>query len=224
MRKGESQLALYGLSHIHDNRLVRLFRDFKVVMEKPDEKTGKWFNLMVLHQNRADRGPKNYIPEDILPDFLNVVIWGHEHDCRILPEENYKRNFHVIQPGSPVATSLSEGESIDKHCGILQIYKHYKFKLNPIKLKTVRPFIFESIDMIDYVDEYGLDEIDASEKVWEIAKNKVEEMISKAQEKLSGDERQPQLPLIRLRISYTNEAQMFNAIRFGQQFNQRVIF
>lgn len=159
MRKGETQLALYGLSYIHDNRLARLFLDSKVILEKPDEKTGVWFNIMVLHQNRADRGPKNFLPEEILPGFLDLVIWGHEHDCRIWPEENAVKEFYVTQPGSSVATSLSEGESIEKHIGLLLVHKN-EFKLEPIKLQTVRPFIFESVNLGDLEEELHLDEID----------------------------------------------------------------
>lgn len=122
MRKGESQLALYGLSHIHDGRLARLIKDFKVKFNCPEnvangedgnesKEEEDWFHLLVVHQNRADRGPKNYLPEDLLPSFLHLVIWGHEHDCRIEPEENAKKRFYVSQPGSSVPTSLSEGEA-----------------------------------------------------------------------------------------------------------------
>lgn len=164
IKKGTTQLALYGLSYIHDNRLARLFRDSKVIMEQPDDKSGDWFNIMVLHQNRAERGPKNYVPEEILPEFLDLVVWGHEHDCRIWPEEVPSKNFFVTQPGSSVATSLAEGESIDKHVGILQICGN-QFKLDPIKLQTVRPFIFKSINLDDYEEELRLGEGDAVPKV-----------------------------------------------------------
>ena len=42
------------------------------------------FNLFVLHQNRVYRGhqAKNAVPESSLPDFLDLVVWGHEHECR----------------------------------------------------------------------------------------------------------------------------------------------
>lgn len=42
------------------------------------------FNLFVLHQNRVYRGhqAKNAVPESTLPDFLDFVVWGHEHECR----------------------------------------------------------------------------------------------------------------------------------------------
>lgn len=162
LRKGSTQLALYGLSYIHDGRLARLFEESKVVLERPE--TGEWFNLMVLHQNRADRGPKNFLPEKILPEFINLFLWGHEHDCRIVPEANDTHGFFVTQPGSSVATSLCEGEALDKHIGLLLVHGT-KFKLEPIKLKTVRPFIFDSVNLAEHYDELGLDEGDVIEKV-----------------------------------------------------------
>ncbi|KAH7950178.1 hypothetical protein HPB49_020495 [Dermacentor silvarum] len=76
-------------------------------MLRPREWTDKWFNLLVLHQNRAKHGLTDYIPEDFLDEFLDLVVWGHEHECLIEPEFNGR--FHVTQPGSPVATSLCPG-------------------------------------------------------------------------------------------------------------------
>ncbi|XP_023160670.2 double-strand break repair protein MRE11 [Drosophila hydei] len=221
IRKGETKLSLYGLSHIHDARLVRIFKDFQVTINCPNESEEDWFHLMVVHQNRADRGPKNYLPEDLLPAFLNLVIWGHEHDCRIEPEVNAVRDFYVSQPGSSVATSLAKGESIKKHVGLLEIYKT-KFNLKPIPLQTVRPFIFESIDLEDYVDKLNLKEGDASIKVYNFAIKRVEAMIEQAKSLLTGHPKQPTIPLIRLRLRYTDETYMFNTIRFGQIFGTRV--
>lgn len=216
IKKGDTKLALFGLSHIYDTRLVRLFKEYKVTLEKPDD---NWFNLMVLHQNRADRGPKNYLPEDILPSFLDLIIWGHEHDCRIVPEQNELKNFFVSQPGSTTPTSLSEGESIDKHCGLLLI-KEDQFRMEPIKLKTIRPFIFDSINLVDYQDQ--LKRIDVQEQVKKIVAKKVEEMIELSKTKLTGHPKQPTLPIIRLRIQFENEDQIFNSIRFGQNYMDRV--
>lgn len=223
IKKGETQLAMYGLSHIHDNRLARLFNDSKVVMEAPDSSSGKWFNLLVLHQNRADRGPKNYLPEESLPEFLNLVIWGHEHDCRILPEENKLKNFYVSQPGSSVATSLSEGEAIDKHIGLLLIHGD-KFRIEPIKLKSVRPFIFDSVHLSEVEEELRFNEGNTIEKVQDYVADKVKDMLLMAKDKETDHPNQPKEPLIRLRVFYSDEDQLFNAIRFGQQYNKKVSF
>lgn len=111
LRKGETQIALYGLGHIHDARLVRLFQESKIILQKPLGSDEEWFQMLVLHQNRApNRGLKNFLPEEILPDVLDLVLWGHEHDCRIIPEKIPQNEVYIIQPGSSVATSLAEGE------------------------------------------------------------------------------------------------------------------
>ncbi|XP_075147951.1 double strand break repair nuclease mre11 [Haematobia irritans] len=221
LKKGATKLALYGLSHIHDNRLARLFESRKVHMQVPEGEEGEWFHLMVLHQNRADRGPKNYLPEEALPDFLHLVIWGHEHDCRIEPELNAKRDFYVSQPGSTVPTSLSEGEALRKHVAVLEIYKD-KFKMKPIPLQTVRPFVFESVNVADLAEELRLDEGDVSNKVRNMAQERIEALLEKSKELLTGNPRQPTLPTVRLRICFSDEEQMFNGIRLGQTFNDRV--
>lgn len=221
LKKGQSQLAIYGLSHIHDNRLARIFRDSKVLLNVPDERSGEWFNLMVLHQNRVDRGPKNFVPEEILPENMDLILWGHEHDCRVQPESVAGRNYMVTQPGSSVATSLSEGESLAKHIAVVSIIGD-KFKLEPIKLKTVRPFIFKSINLVDYEDELEFDDVDIVPKIKELLAGIIEGMIADARALETESAAQPKLPLIRLRVHYKDESHCFNAIRFGQQYNERV--
>ena len=66
--------------------------------------------------SRSKHGLTNYIPEKFLDDFLDLVIWGHEHECIIDPKESEDPNvsFYVSQPGSSVATSLCEGEAKTK--------------------------------------------------------------------------------------------------------------
>jgi double-strand break repair protein MRE11 len=53
-------------------------------------------------------------------------------------------NFHVMQPGSSVATSLVPGEAVPKHVTIVSITGR-EFKSEPIRLRTVRPFIYKDI-------------------------------------------------------------------------------
>jgi hypothetical protein len=70
------------------------------------------------------------------------VIWGHEHECIRAAEKVNK--FDVLQPGSTVATSLSEPESKPKHCFVLDIKgEHYRF--DAVRLRTVRPFKFKAV-------------------------------------------------------------------------------
>ena len=121
IQKGSTKLALYGLGAIRDERLHRMFLHKNVTMLRPKENQNDWFNLFLIHQNRSKHGPTNHIPEQFLDDFIDLVIWGHEHECRIEPEWNGIQNFYVSQPGSSIATSLSEGEMAQKHVGLLQV-------------------------------------------------------------------------------------------------------
>ena len=59
-------------------------------------------------------------------------------------EEEKARNFSILQPGSSVATALSEGESKRKHIMVLEIMGE-QWRTIKVALKTVRPFIFESV-------------------------------------------------------------------------------
>lgn len=60
-------------------------------------------------------GPQQFVPEGMFDDSLDLVVWGHEHDCRIDPEPVAGKRYRITQPGSSVATSLGEGESIEKY-------------------------------------------------------------------------------------------------------------
>ncbi|KAH9365286.1 hypothetical protein HPB48_015836 [Haemaphysalis longicornis] len=142
LRKGRMLLALYGLGWIRDERLHRLFREGKW--------TDSWFNLLVLHQNRAKHGLTDYIPEGFLDEFLDLVVWGHEHECLIDSEWNGR--FYVMQPGSSVATSLCPGEAAPKHVGVVEVTMSEgkkSHKLTKFPLKTVRPFYIKTVSLFD---------------------------------------------------------------------------
>ena len=52
--------------------------------EAPGYPLNDWLNLFVLHQNRLQHsgpGSKNTISDKYLPRFLDLTIWGHEHEC-----------------------------------------------------------------------------------------------------------------------------------------------
>ncbi|GJQ69804.1 mre11 [Trypoxylus dichotomus] len=218
LKKGDTKLAIYGLSHISDQRLARLFQDKKVKMPYVGE--SDWFNILVLHQNRANRGIKNFIPDHVIPKFIDLVIWGHEHDCIMEPQQCMVGGPMVVQPGSSVATSLSEGEATDKHVGLLKIHKNM-YKMIPIRLTSVRPFIFDDIvlckpDTDDYDSEAPRDQA-----INDI-KRKVEEMIQRATIKQEDNNQAPLLPLIRLIVKYYTEAQVLNSIRLGHMYENRV--
>lgn len=69
---------------------------------------------------RAKHSATNYIPTSFIPEFFDLVVWGHEHECLIEPEyvsqgvvdeHGEERGVYISQPGSSVATSLAEGET-----------------------------------------------------------------------------------------------------------------
>jgi double-strand break repair protein MRE11 len=101
----------------------------------------EWFNMLLVHQNRwvrstlrapgifpgfvrggarpADEfrvkhGPQQSVPEGMFDDSIKLVVWGHEHDCRIWPEKVEGKDYYITQPGSSVATSLAPGEALPK--------------------------------------------------------------------------------------------------------------
>ena len=55
-------------------------------------------------------------------DSVDLVVWGHEHDCRIIPEPVAGKSYYITQPGSSVATSLADGESIEKSVPIVLVF------------------------------------------------------------------------------------------------------
>ncbi|KAI9345293.1 putative meiotic DNA double-strand break processing-related protein, partial [Obelidium mucronatum] len=223
-KDGGVKVAVYGMGNIRDERLYRTFVGKKVRMFRPKEDKDDWFNIFVLHQNRVKRGPTNYVPESFLPDFLHLVIWGHEHDCMIDLEQNDEKGFFITQPGSSVATSLSEGEMIPKHIGILEIYPDKQFKLEKVGLQAVRPFVMDDIVLADckLTGRQRMDE----KRVDEILADKVEEMIETARNiwleaHPDIDEDDFPRPLIRLRVDYSNFMTL-NPQRFGQRFVDKV--
>jgi double-strand break repair protein MRE11 len=63
---------------------------------------------------RVKHGPQQSVPEGMFDDSIKLVVWGHEHDCRIWPEKVEGKDYYISQPGSSVATSLAPGEAIPK--------------------------------------------------------------------------------------------------------------
>ncbi|XP_070492469.1 double-strand break repair protein MRE11 [Chironomus tepperi] len=234
LQKNRTKIALYGLSHIPDRRLYHLFKEKKIDISIPSDDENEYFNILALHQNRADRGAKNTVTMDLLPKNMNLVLWGHEHDCRIEPEEysvvgtdgNLKPRY-VTQPGSSVATSLCEGEAIEKKVGVLVVHydrnlKEPVFKINTIPLKTVRPFIFKAIELKNFEDELQQIKGNPKDKIEKFLEQEVEQMIKDSKALCTGHPKQKTLPLIRLRVQFEETDHLLNVKRFGQKFVETV--
>lgn len=225
LRKGTTKLALYGLASVRDERLYRTFKSQNVKFLRPNEDASEWFNMLAVHQNHISHSEKNYLPESFLPDFMDTVIWGHEHECLLdNPLTNPDQGFTVLQPGSSIATSLSEAEAVDKQVCILSITgKDWSIERFP--LKTVRPFKMETVYLsADSFIEPGSDSKSEVSK-WMI--RKVDKLIEQAnddwkkkQNTAEGEE--PPLPLIRLRVEYSGGYEVENPTRFSNLFVGKV--
>jgi double-strand break repair protein MRE11 len=238
LQKGRTKLALYGLSNVRDERLFRVFRNEKVTVFKPPASSGDWYNLMAVHQNRAARTVTGYLPDVFLPEFLDLVIWGHEHECLIDPVQSTDGRFQISQPGSSIVTQLQKGEMGPKYVGLLSI-TGTESKMEPIRLKTPRPFVMRDI---------VLAEEPALKNIWKKANNRqeinrhikhvIDEMIEQAQqewldlqEEDDNDEepilpRETPMPLLRLRVDTTapegGSFDLDNSRRFGHEYNSQV--
>ncbi|XP_066197429.1 double-strand break repair protein MRE11 isoform X2 [Sylvia atricapilla] len=221
LRKGRTKIALYGLGAIPDERLYRMFVNKQVTMLRPKEDEDSWFNLFVLHQNRSKHGGTNYIPEQFLDDFINLVVWGHEHECKIAPFQNEQQRFYISQPGSSVVTSLSPGEAVKKHIGLLHV-KGKKMKMEKIALETVRTFHIEDIVLADHPDLFNPDNPNVTQAIQAFCMEKVELMLDTAERERLGNPRQPEKPIIRLRVDYAGGFEPFSVHRFSQKYMHRV--
>ncbi|WWC93090.1 DNA repair protein (mre11) [Kwoniella dendrophila CBS 6074] len=227
LRKGTTNLALYGVGNVKDARMHYELRSNRVKMYMPeggDVAEDDWFNILLIHQNRVKHGPQQSVPEGMFDDAIRLVVWGHEHDCRITPEKVEGKDYWISQPGSSVATSLAPGEAIPKHVGIMSI-QGSQFQIAEIPLKTVRPFEMDEV-ILSYAAEQGALSLDDKDSITEYLKKEVERLIQQA--KVNWKERNPDpdakmmLPLIRLKVETTDAKEMTNPVRFGQLFVDQV--
>lgn len=208
------RVAIYGLGYVKDRVLHRAFARGAVRYVRPDG--DGWYNILVVHQNRVPRA-NEYLPEDMIASFFNLVVYGHEHESIKLRHHN----FDVIQCGSTVRTSLSEGERHDKYVYLLEIEETVRIRRT--KLLTVRPFLMESIK----IEGNALEEI---------IMTKLEELLCKAEVVVRSNEAllhetcsvpeingctSMNLPLLRLRIEIKGDGAI-NKHRLNQFLEERV--
>ncbi|CCO36819.1 Double-strand break repair protein MRE11 [Rhizoctonia solani AG-1 IB] len=163
-------------------------------------------------------------------DSINLVVWGHEHDCRIVPEPVAGKEYFITQPGSSVATSLADGEAIPKHVALLEI-QHNTFQLTPVPLRTVRPFVLDDVNLSEAAETDGID-ITNQVSVMKFLRERVNALIDQAQEEWHerneaagispAEAGEMMLPLVRLKVETTGVSVMSNPVRFSQEFIGRV--
>jgi double-strand break repair protein MRE11 len=232
LQKGQTKLALYGLSNVRDERLFRTFRDGNVKFYSPGQQKKDWFNLMAVHQNHHAHSETNYLPENFLPEFLDLVVWGHEHECLIDPRLNPEMNFHVMQPGSSVATSLIPGEAVPKHVAIVSVTGK-KFTVEKHRIKSVRPFVTQELVLANDSRFKALAHVkDNRIKLTKKLESVIEDLIKEATEEWisiqddTEDKEEVPLPLVRLRVEYSapdgGKFDCENPQRFSNRFVGKV--
>jgi double-strand break repair protein MRE11 len=236
LQKGRTKLALYGLSNVRDERLFRTFRDGDAKFFQPGTQKDEWFNLMTVHQNHHAYTETGYLPENFLPEFIDLVVWGHEHECLIDPRYNPEMGFHVMQPGSSIATSLMPGEAVPKHVAIVSVTGK-EFTSESIRLKSVRPFVMKEIVLQE-------ERIIKEKELWRVTDNRskitqyligiVDQLIEDAKrewielqdDRADDEDLDVPLPLVRLRVEFTapdpGEFNCENPQRFSNRFVNKV--
>ena len=131
---------------------------------------------------------------------------------------NLIENFYLS------ATSLCEGETIEKKVGVLSV-RGKEFKLDAHKLQTVRPLIFKTISLLEegpdtsrYEEESEIQAI-----IDQFLKDYIEKLLEDdLPPLLTGHPRQPKMPLVRVRVEYVNDKHILSVGRFGNHFMDRI--
>lgn len=197
IKKKSTYIALYPLGAINDERLNRMFEQKKVFFHRPEDP--RYFHILIVHQN-ADkgRGRKNCLHSSSIPKWIDLVIWGNEHECINEFIEIHTDHTKVYQPGSSIVTSFHETESIEhpKYMGHLEVKCHGKLTKPQYRLVNkekyrytqFRPFFMKDISLSEINNnnnDFNLNPLDPDieNKLNNYLKNQVSDIIKLAQEK-----------------------------------------
>ena len=122
LKKGTTKIALYGIGSQKDERLHFMMEKGCVNFKVPED--DDYLNILILHQNRVPRSNKyDCFPEKFIPNFIDLVFWGHEHDDRFGPEYSPYSDCWISQPGSTVATRyFTEINSVNLETNYYKVY------------------------------------------------------------------------------------------------------
>ncbi|KAK1933098.1 DNA repair protein (mre11) family protein [Babesia divergens] len=240
LNKGQIKIALYGLGWVKDESLYKAFKANRVNFIPPPE-PHEWYNVLLFHQNRYARRGKSsgdYISEEVLPDWLDLVIWGHEHECLKVPQQSMNRSFQVLQLGSTVQTSMSAAEMAPKHCCLMEINMD-QVSFYPISLETARHLHYSDLSLVQLGLQQG-----SEKEIYGKLTNMVETIIGGIKKRpktalraselakivmrpnctfklQSAIDDAESLPLIRLRVDHTG-FESINPRTFGNIFKGRL--
>lgn len=213
IKKGKLRIGIYSLGHLKDTMLNYFLREHRIKFVKHDSLD---YKILMIHQNRY-RGPKLGCPakncfdvSTLPPDFFDLILWGHEHQCYKELIHMTEFNLHVYQPGSSIATSLSKMEAIEKHVGILTFTKE-RLDLKPIRVNFQRRMIVEEFVLKELINESTLNII--SEEIIQSY------LVTKYM--LREEDDPAKLPLIRVKI-FMNDTDQLNQIELEGMFEKYV--
>ena len=83
--------------------------------------------------------------------YLDLVIWGNEHECQPNLAESLVGTYRILQPGSSIACSLnvSESSQFPKHMAFVEV-REKKFRMKPIRFSQVRQFVYGELRLQDF--------------------------------------------------------------------------
>ncbi|OXB58966.1 hypothetical protein ASZ78_004370, partial [Callipepla squamata] len=108
-----------------------------------------------------------------------------------------------------------------RHVGLLHV-KGKKMKMQRIALETARTFYMEDVVLADHPELFNPDNPKVTQAIQAFCMEKVEMMLDNAERERLGNPRQPEKPLIRLRVDYTGGFEPFIIHRFSQKYMDRV--
>lgn len=184
--KGKVAVCIYGIGHIKDSILVEIFKTGKYRFEPVPEEVWKHYNcikILLMHQNRdkgSMGGSNASIKFSTLPPGFQFIVWGHEHDCLPTTFRLSNPECEIYQPGSSVAISLSEGESLRKHFGILKVYEDGSHKLEYVPLYSTRMMLYRDMDYLYFKESDGLNEPKSQDEISEAISATILQLIDDA--------------------------------------------
>jgi len=167
LEKNGIKVAIYGINYVRPESVECLELKFHRAKELNSDterpEVIDCFNIFMVHQDRF-RDSIGLFNRELIPEWIDIVLWGHEHQCRITPEvpldveklkckndkggegSNKVRTIDIIQPGAPIPTSLCQAEAGQKYISKIKIYVsddgQVSVKYDALPLTLVRPFKF----------------------------------------------------------------------------------
>ena len=153
IQKGAIQVALYAFGNVRDEKALAEAIKAKTWTFEPPPNPRTTYSVLMLHQNNSAKPwtRDHSLDHRDLPDYLDLIIWGHEHEP-LRPRKQTHPRAMIYQPGSSVATSICKMEQKAKSVGIITLEGDGTTRrMNRITLQSVRPVLFDT--SVSHMDE-----------------------------------------------------------------------